>query len=46
MKTIIVVVNNGLVKNRVWSDKLYAMPVQQVQIDRSKGVLVQTPGYN
>lgn len=45
MKTI-VAVNNGLVQNRVWSDKLYVMPVPQVQIDRSKGVLVQTPGYN
>ncbi|MCX2453327.1 RagB/SusD family nutrient uptake outer membrane protein [Pedobacter sp. PLR] len=44
MKSI-VDVKNSQIQQRVWSDKLYLMPVPQIEIDKSKGVLVQTPGY-
>lgn len=39
-------VANQQVQERVWTDKLYLMPVPQSQIDLSKGVLTQTPGYS
>lgn len=39
-------VRNGKIQDRTWSDKLYLMPIPQIEIDKSKGVLVQTPGYN
>lgn len=45
MKTIYAV-NKNLVQTRVWDDKLYVMPIPQIEIDKSNGVLVQTPGYN
>lgn len=45
MKTIKNVANQQ-VQERVWTDKLYLMPVPQSQIDLSKGVLTQTPGYS
>ena len=38
-------VKNSQIQQRVWSDKLYLMPVPQAEIDKSKGVLAQTPGY-
>lgn len=38
-------VNNLLVQNRVWSDKLYYYPVPQSQMDLSKGILKQNEGY-
>lgn len=39
-------VKNTLAQARVWSDKLYLMPVPQSQIDLSYGVLVQNEGYD
>lgn len=39
-------INNKLAQERVWSDKLYLMPVPQSQIDLSYGVLEQNSGYN
>ncbi|WP_316840634.1 RagB/SusD family nutrient uptake outer membrane protein [Pedobacter gandavensis] len=44
MKTIYDV-RNGQVQQRIWTDKLYLMPIPQVEMDKSKGVLVQTLGY-
>lgn len=38
-------VKNSQIQQRVWSDKLYYMPVPQLEMDKAKGVLVQTPGY-
>lgn len=37
--------NNNLVQKRVWTERLYLMPVPQSQIDLSNGVLEQNPGY-
>lgn len=38
-------VNGDIAQRRVWSDKLYLMPVPQKQIDLSYGVLEQNLGY-
>lgn len=36
---------NTLAQARTWSDKLFYLPVPQREIDLSKGVLTQNPGY-
>ena len=38
-------IKNTQAQQRTWTDKLYLMPVPQTQIDLSKGVLKQNPGY-
>lgn len=38
-------IKNKEVQKRVWTDKLYLMPIPQEEIDLSKGVLKQNPGY-
>lgn len=39
-------IRNTLAQERVWTDKLYLMPVPQSQIDLSDDLLSQNPGYN
>lgn len=39
-------VRNEIAQERIWSDKLYLMPVPQDQIDLSNGLLSQNTGYN
>jgi len=39
-------IRNSLAQERIWSNKLYLMPVPQSQVDLSNGLLVQNPGYN
>jgi hypothetical protein len=39
-------IRNSLAQERIWSDKLYLMPVPQSQIDLSEGLLTQNKGYN
>ncbi|MBB6272295.1 hypothetical protein HDF26_002752 [Pedobacter cryoconitis] len=38
-------IKNSQAQQRIWTDKLYLMPVPQTQIDLSKGVLKQNTGY-
>ncbi|MGY0041308.1 RagB/SusD family nutrient uptake outer membrane protein [Pedobacter sp. NJ-S-72] len=44
MKTINSI-KNSQAQQRVWTDKLYLMPIPQSQIDLAKGVLKQNTGY-
>ncbi|QNK61519.1 RagB/SusD family nutrient uptake outer membrane protein [Pedobacter sp. PAMC26386] len=44
MKTINSI-KNSQAQQRVWTDKLYLMPIPQTQIDLAKGVLKQNAGY-
>ncbi|MNE82511.1 SusD family protein [compost metagenome] len=38
-------ISNGLAQERVWTERLYLMPVPQSEMDLSYGVLTQNKGY-